>query len=273
MTYALKIGDEKSQVQGFLYFDVTTNFGETHSGSVSSHPLDAGVSVSDHYIAKNPTYQLKGVLSAADISGISSVIKVDGQKPMNEHGLPAEPLILDLSGLNKLLPGSVNQFFKTAIPVVKSGGSSIPDFGKIKGVLRDLMSGTYYNQTLKRYQNKMTTLTLFEFSGKVIKSQHKDLVLTSFSIEEDADTGLCIPLSMSFEKVRFVNVEKVTAPKKAATKKTSNKGIKKPTVKECIGANSSAVSSATPSLSSDPKIAGLGSKASFNSLRFGSATD
>lgn len=274
MTIAMKIGDDTSAVRGLLYFDVVTSFGETRSGSVTSFPLDMGVSVADHYIAKNPTYSLKGILSAVDISGVSNNIKIGNDTPLNAHGVPESPSILDFAvGTAKLLPGSISQFYKTAIPTVVDGGSVAPSQEQVKDVLRELMTGVQYSQSLKRYQNKMTTIVLYEMDGNNIKAQHDSLVLTSFAINEDPDTGDCIPLELSFEKIRFVTVEKVAPAKSAITKKKVNKGVKKPEIKQCVGANSTETASGIPGLSSDPKTAGLGSNSSFNAMRFGSATD
>ena len=234
MTIAMKIGDDTSAIRGLLYFDVVTSFNETRSGSATSFPLDVGVSVSDHYIAKNPTYQLRGILSNVDISGLSSGFKVENASPMNAHAQPRTPAILDFSvGTSKLLPGAASQFYKTAIPEVIGGGNNAPSQEQIKDVLRELMTGVQYSQNLKRYQNKMTLITLYELDGASIKTQHGDLVLTSFSIDEDENTGDCIPLNLSFEKVRFVTVEKVTPSTSKATKKTANKGVKKPTKRVC----------------------------------------
>jgi hypothetical protein len=269
MTIAIKIGDDTSAVRGLLYFDVVTNFSESRNGSVTSFPLDFGASVGDHFIAKNPTYKLKGILSAADISGVSSKVKIGDSSPINAHAQPEIPSILDFAvGTAKLLPGSLSQFYKTAIPTVVDGGSVAPSQEQVKDTLREVMTGVQYNSTLKRYQNKMTTVVLYELDGANIKTQHTDLVITSFDIDEDAETGDCIPLSMSFEKIRFVTIEKVTPKSKAATKKTAKKGVKKPTTKECKTANSPYELKGIPE---DPKIPNQGP--SFNQLRLRGVLD
>ena len=275
MTLAVKIGDDNSPVRGLMYFDVVTSFSETRQGSVTAFPLDAGVSIADHYIAKNPTFQVKGILSAVDITGVSSTVKVDGSAPINSKARPESPLIVDFSmGITKLLPGSINQFFKTSIPSVIAVGGITPTEDKVKEVLRELMTGVYFNSATKRYQNKMTPITLYEMDGGNIKSSHTDLVLTNFSIDEDAESGDSnIPLTLTFEKVRFVAVEKTAGtnkakqPKKVA--KNVKKGVKTPTVKDCVAANvpavaktiSTAAVSATKSVVfvKDPKAGPLGS--------------
>lgn len=263
MTLAVKIGDDTSPVRGLMYFDVVTSFSETRQGSVTAFPLDAGVSIADHYIAKNPTFQLKGVLSAVDVTGVSSTVKIDGNSPINAKGLPDTPLIVDFSmGVTKLLPGSLSQFFKTAIPDVVGTGAIAPTEDKVKEVLRELMTGVYFNSATKRYQNKMTPIVLYELEGGNIKSSHTDLVLTNFSIDEDAETGSDnIPLTLTFEKVRFVSVEKTTPaskakqPKKVAKK--IKKGVKTPPVKDCVTANSNVITTTLPlsgiRLPSDPR--------------------
>lgn len=261
MTIAMKIGDDTSSITGLIYFDVVTSFNETRSGSVTAFPLDFGVSVSDHYIAKNPTYQLRGILSAADITGVSSGVvisdnaasSVSGPKPVNSHAQPPSPSILDFSvGTAKLLAGSSDQYYKTSIPEVVAGGGEMIEQEQVKTLLREIMYGVDYSSTLKRYQNKMTLITLYMLDGKDITSKYDNLVLTSFSIDEDENTGECIPLNLSFEQVRFVSVEKVSVSTNNATKKTSNKGVKNPTKK---------VIPETPNPATDPKI--IGNK-SFN---------
>lgn len=246
MTLAVKIGDDTSPVRGLMYFDVVTSFSESRQGSVTSFPLDAGVSIGDHYIAKNPSFQVKGVLSAVDITGTSSKVKVEGNTPINSKALPESPLVIDFSlGITKLLPGSINQFFKTSIPEVVGVSSIAPTEDKVKEVLRELMNGVHYNNATKRYQNKMTPIVLYEMDGANIRASHTDLVLTSFSIDEDVESGDGnIPLSMTFEKVRFVVVEKVTPASKAkpdVKKKvasTAKKGVKSVVKKDCIAGNS-----------------------------------
>lgn len=270
MTIVVKIGDDKSHVKGVLYFDVVTSFSEKRGGQVTAFPLDSGVSIADHFIAKNATFEVRGVLSAVDISGTSSRVTIDGSKPNNAKEQPETPSISDTgTGLMSLLPGSINQFFKTSIPQVSSSSRVVQTEEKVKEVLRELLSGRYYNEALKRWQNRMTPVTLYEMSGTNIRTMHTDLVLTDFSIDEDADSGsFNIPLSLTFEKVRFVKVEKTKkgTPKPSAAKKVkaaAKKGVKAQAAKVCKDVPA-ANTGQTVQLPSQPKLPSGSS--SFSSL-------
>ena len=50
MTIALKIGNEESQVRGFIYLDAVVSYTKTLGGKVTSFPVDSGVQISDHFI-------------------------------------------------------------------------------------------------------------------------------------------------------------------------------------------------------------------------------
>ncbi len=270
MTLAIKIGDDTSAIRGLIYFDVVTKFSEDVSGDVSSFPLDMGASVSDHYSAKNPTFQIQGLLSAADVTGESFRFSLDGSRPINSKAQPRTPSILDFSvGVSRLLPGSATQFFKKAVPEVIDGGSALKSDQHVKDLLRELMTGVRFNSTLNRYQNNSTLVTIFELDNGNIVAQHKDLVITHFSIDEDPDTGDCIPLSLTLERVRFAFVEKVEAKKKPQTRKTAKKGSKSPVKQECTAANGQA--QGAQSVAGEPRFPALPSinnpALSFNTLK------
>ena len=253
MTLAIKIGDDTSAVQGLIYFDVVTQFSEDVSGDVANHPLDMGASIVDHYSAKNISYQLKGVLSAVDLTGVSGKVRVDGKLPSNAADQPQTPTILDFAvGVAKYLPGSVSQFYKTAVPEVVDGGSRTKAINHVRDTLREVMSGVQYSNTLKRYQNKMTTCTIYEMDGSSIVAQHTDLVITKFSVDEDVDTGDSLPISMSLEKVRFVSIEKVEPKSKPKTRKTVKKGVKTPPKQQCTAANGEAAGAS--SVAGEPRL-------------------
>ena len=252
MTLVIKIGDDNSAIRGLIYFDVVTKFSEDVSGDVSAFPLDMGASMSDHYSAKNPTFQIQGILSAADITGSSNRFNLDGAKAVNANAQPRTPSILDFSvGVAKYLPGSVSQFYKTAVPEVIDGGGELKSVQHVKDIFRELMTGIRYNSTLNRYQNNSTLVTVYELDGSNIVAQHQDLVVTHFAVDEDADTGDAIPIALTLEKVRFASVEKVQTKKKPQTKGTAKKSAKSPVISECKGANDTA--SGAPYVSGEPR--------------------
>ncbi len=265
MTLAIKIGDDNSAIRGLIYFDVVTKFAEDVSGDVSAFPLDMGASMSDHYSAKNPTFQIQGILSAADITGGSNRFNLDGAKAVNANAQPRTPSILDFSiGVAKYLPGSVSQFYKTAVPEVIDGGGELKSVQHVKDIFRELMTGIRYNSTLNRYQNNSTLVTVYELDGSNIVAQHQDLVVTHFTVDEDADTGDAIPIALTLEKVRFASVEKVQTKKKPQTKKTTAKGAKSPAKQQCSVANGDA--NGATSVTGQPAMPQFSSE-SFNAFK------
>lgn len=222
MTIALKIGDEDSQVKGFIYFDAVTVYTKTLGGKVTSFPVDSGVNISDHFIVNNPKFTIEGVISGADISGISDKVQINGEKPMNARPLPKTPLIEDEgTGLLKFLPSALKQFVSSSDTKVSTFATMNTSAPAVEGFLDSLMSGTYYNAADKRWRNKMTITTLYEMYGQNFSNAHTDLVITDVSRSETVENGEALFLSITLEKVRRVVLEKTEMTKKA------NKAVKK----------------------------------------------
>lgn len=231
MSIALKIGDDESEVQGFLYLDAVTMYSKSLKGRVSSHPVDSGANIADHFIAENPKFSLRGVVSDVEISGVSDMVNLEGRVPMNAISLPATPLIQGQEKSLQYLPSAVRQFFERKEATVGVSDATTPsNIPAVEALFRQLMTGLSYNQTDRRWRNKMTLTTLYEMNGYNFSNAHTDLVITSVEFSEDPDSGDALYLDISLEKVRFATLKSTELPKKATSNKkkkvagTSDKG-------------------------------------------------
>lgn len=215
MTIALKIGNDDSQVKGFIYLDAVTSYTRNMGGKVTSFPLDSGVNISDHFIGNNRKFQLEGIITGADLTGLSDLVKIDNQKPMNARKQPQAATVEGPSGDLSFIPSGVSQFFQSKdvkVSGVQGGTFSVPE---IEELLSNLLTGSFYNAAEKRWRNKMVTTVLYEMDGVNFANARTDLVITDVSIREDAETGDALFISMSLEKVRFVTLDKTEMPKNA----------------------------------------------------------
>lgn len=230
MSLAIKFGDSRdlNSLTGFIYFDAVQSYQKSFSGKLTSHPIDAGASISDHFYSDNPQFNLSAVVSGIDISNIPQKIIIDNETPLNVNIQPDAVSVNNFySNLTQILPDSVLQFMSTNNFSITGGNQPRKDYKRdIQFLLETLMSGLYFNETRKRWENRVTPVTLFELDGSVFSHSYSDLVMTSMEISEGIDDWTSLNLDMKFEKARFVTLEKVDAPKttKKGTKTTQNKG-------------------------------------------------
>lgn len=232
MSLAIRFGDNKdsSQLSGFLYFDVVTKYSKQLSGQVTSHPLDAGVNITDHYTAENPKYSIVGVISSADISGVPLNLLVDGEKPLNVNQQSNAVQIDDsYAGTLSGISGTLASFLRERTNTVRVDASQRTDYkSQVNSLIERLMTGILYDEKAKKLKNRMTLITLYGFDGNVLDTESDDLVMTSFSVDEDADSGTGMFISMTLEKVSFVTLQKAELPKDvSATLSKSAQGTSK----------------------------------------------
>lgn len=218
MTIALKIGNEDSEVRGFIYLDAVTSYSRSLTGKVTSFPVDSGANISDHFIANNQKFTLDGVVSGVDITGLSDKVNINGEKPLNAREQP-RTIGIDAgsNGLLKFLPSAVQQFISSPSPKVTVYGQVNTSAPAVEALFETLMTGVYYNAVDKRWRNKMTLTTLYEMSGSNFINAHTDLVITDVTKQETVEGGEALHLSISFEKVRLVTLDKTDMPKNAAS--------------------------------------------------------
>lgn len=217
MTIALKIGNEYSKVQGFVYLDAVTSYTRNLSGKVTSFPVDSGANIADHFIAETPKFTIEGVISDVDITGISDKIKVGDEKPLNAKSQPNAAQIVGQEAALKYLPSAVLQFFERTDASVSVDSASQTNIPAVEMLFEELMRGSYYNQTNGRWYNKMTPAVIYEMNGSNFVNAHTDIVIKDVQFKEDPDGGDALYLSLSAEKVRFVTVDQTDMPKLART--------------------------------------------------------
>jgi len=235
MSLAIKFGDstDETSLSGAIYFDVVTNYTKNLSGKVTEHPIEAGASITDHYISRNPIYSVSGIISHIDFSPVASMLSLDGETVFNNQVPPAPVVINDLgAGLAKVIPGVVGQFLQLNKPSVLLDSSERFNYKlSLENFFETVMHGMFYNETRKRWENRMTPCILFELEGSVPNKPIPNLICTSVAINEDENSGDALVLNITFEQVTFVTLEKVDAPKPQkksptarATAEKSNKG-------------------------------------------------
>lgn len=250
MSLALKIGDDSSQVKGFVYFDAVTAFNKDITGKVTSHPIETGTNISDHFINDNPKFTIKGIISDVDITGTSSLIEVEDGSPINSRERPVTPVIKEQEDTYRFLPSAAKQFFERTEVEVEGPDSTPSAIPSVDAIFRQLMDGVYYNQADRRWRNSSTTVVLYEMDGANFVNAHTDLIITSYSVEETADTGDALTVSMTLEKVRFASLQSTDIPSKVSRAnrgKVSGTTLKgKPTTE--TGASDSSSASAPKSV-------------------------
>jgi hypothetical protein len=233
MSFSLKWGDESPENAGFIYFDAVTNWQQNYSGKVTSHPVDGGGNISDHFIRDNPKFTLSGVISSIDLSVNSWLIAdpVDQSTPLNVRVAPASVNVqsTDLSVLNRFIPNSLGQFIPDNLPSVESDSSRDAGQQIVESVkdalIRLIYSGKTYNETTKQFDSIVNTVTIYEYGGQngtsIVRAwpefPTEKLVVTNVVFREDVNTGQGLYCDITFEQVEFVSLQKVEIPKRVVS--------------------------------------------------------
>lgn len=224
MSLAIKWGDSNRQDKpsGFIYLSAVTSYTQDYRGQVTKHPVDAGASITDHFVKENSVYNISGVVSGADISYIPFSVAYEffGGQPGNTLIQPAEINITEEgSGLLKYLPGSVGQFLTPSLPTVQMFGESRVDFF-VEELTRDqltyLMEGVTYDPIKDKVVSNVQLVSLYEFDGISLRYIIPRLVITNLRIREDSTTGNALHLDLTLEQVTFALLEKTEIPKDVA---------------------------------------------------------
>jgi len=213
LTLALQWGFDNSPnnppvTQGFIYFDAVTSFSRSYTGSVSKHPIDGGGLITDHFTRENPILQISAVISAVDISSRQvQIVDYDGNTPTNSRTVKEA---VKISGSDnkfyKLLPASAGQFFKPKNPDIILASQNVDIIDQIKDLLISL------------FEDKVELVKLFEYdNGNLRKRPIENLVMTSFVIKEDSDTGECLECDITLEQVSFAINKKTQIPQSVSS--------------------------------------------------------
>jgi|SRR5690625_1243713 len=220
MTIAIKFGDvnDPDSVSGVVYFDAVVKYGKQYGGRVASHPIEAGANITDHYISQNKKYQVQGVISEVDFSPLSTLVAFDGEAPMNAATPPSPVTVGGVNEWRSLIPDVVSQFLGNSYPNAEADRFERTNFySQVEEAMEEILHGLYYNQERERLENRATLVTMFEMEGNsVIPSKTiENLLITSFRINEEEETGSAMFFEMTLEQVMIVSSEQAEAPSPA----------------------------------------------------------
>lgn len=236
MSFAIKWGQfDESDNAGMIYLDAVTAYTQNYSGSVTKHPVDAGATITDHYIRDNPVFTLSGVITNVDISTGSYLISdLNDNAPFNVDFPPNTVSVesTDKSVLSKFIPDVVGQFLPESTPEITIDDPRADLIDQIRDALVSRTTGMRYNYDTARFEPTVEIVQLFEFDEKnLLRRIINNLVITSIRFNEDATTGHGLYVDITFEQITFVRLRKVDIPpevsslikKKAETKQTLGK--------------------------------------------------
>lgn len=217
MTIAVTFGNlgDKNSLSGAFYFSAVTKYDRQFKGKVTEHPIEAGSEITDHFISENPVYRVSGVVSSVDFTNIPTYLNLDGQAPINDQPMP-NPVYVSNMGhqLQALIPDVVGQF----LPNLPTANVNIQmehrenKRDEIEDLLKEILTGLFYNEERARWENRMTLSKLFMIEGVTPNPPIEDLVLTEVSVSEDENSGDELFLDLTFEQVKFVTLESADAP-------------------------------------------------------------
>lgn len=240
MSIAIRIGQSGQKSSALFYLNTTTRYQTNYRSQTSKYPLDAGVSITDHVVNENPVIQVSGIISPADISiRTSNLVVPGGETPMNNNRFFSENTNTQiealLSGLKNYLPDVATQFLSSTTPTLQGGQQPDDRTSDILDKVRDLFTRLTYNRRNQSYNNSVVLCTLFELSNAGLRKDVKNLVLTEFTGRYESDHGDALLVDMTFEQVRFVNLQQTTVPRYVSqaismetaimAKETEDKGV------------------------------------------------
>ena len=159
-----------------------TSFDESYTGSVSSHPIESGSTITDHVTSDNDKFKVSGVVSDYDFLNPSKDLALEDAS-LGKSGFP------DASRSE-----STSRF---ANGLLDSGLIDVPDKYRAEYIKRRLID--------IRKNSLLVTILEYPDSGELV--QHTDCILTSLSFKEDENTGYAVYPDMSFEKINVVQVK------------------------------------------------------------------
>lgn len=216
MSIAIKFGElsDPKQLSGLIYLDAVTSYDKNFKGRVTEHPIETGVSISDHFRSDNPTFKISGVISSVDLSPIPYMTSIGGQRPLNAN-YPAIPIVVSdlLSAVARWVPEGARQMGQWFGENVSGMSPVRNNYRKdVETLIETIMNGVYFNQDRGRWENRITLSTIYEMEDNRVDKSYDNCVLTDYKVSEDPETGDALYLEMSFEQVRFATSESVDTP-------------------------------------------------------------
>ncbi len=188
-----------------MYIDAVESYSKSYSSNIAKHPIDKSAVITDHVSRDNPTFSLKGIISAADFhitytrspELLEENIDPAYNAPVNGATISSTASLLDY------LPGSVQQFLSSTNPTTVSVD---PFRGFSHQVARDRLNRAWEKSeliTLLDYDHDITT-------GRSVSVRRvEDCLIHNYTDNEDVRTGDAFEFTITLEKVRFAYLKEV----------------------------------------------------------------
>lgn len=232
MSLALRWGNDNEEGGGFIYMDSVTAYTQNYSGKVTSHPVDGGANISDHFVKDNNKITISAVITGVDIStGTYLIQDLVGNAPFNSQEAPTAVSVnsTDQSVLKKFIPDSIGQFLSDSTPEVVVDSRRTDLLEQIRQALVDLTSGVLFNEKTGQFDPNIQIVRLFEYDKTLLRKVINNLVMTNLIFKEDPNMGYGLYCDMTFEQITFAFLKKTTIPKditNSLKKKASDKSSK-----------------------------------------------
>lgn len=189
---------------GVVYLlETVTSLQESRTGQMATHPVEGGVSISDHVVVGHPVFNITSILSAedfgADFIGGGAVSDLF-QESLRTQGLedailiaknPTTPVQIVSQGsstLIRLLPEAATAFLDTTklpeIQIQQTNPESVED---IKEGLIDIFS-------------RSAPIDLIFINQNVVEKVVKNCVITSLTVSVSPDMGEALEVALTVEK-------------------------------------------------------------------------
>lgn len=237
MSLVLQFGNNggPEEISAVYYINVVESYTKTVNGKLSKHPLDSGVNISDHFISENMVFNIRGVITSADIT-FDAYTTSFAATGANNIERTEPPVAVSVDGsktlLNKFLPDAIGQFLSPLEPEVIGDETEVVESGpSFSEFIEKMILDVIYNPTTRTYRTSITPVSLYELEGgQYSKAPYTKLVVTDFKVNETPDTGNGCHFDMTLEQARLVELRKEGLPQDVADEvkrqsvPTNNKG-------------------------------------------------
>ena len=205
------------QDDSVMYIDAVENYTKSYNSSLSNHPIDGSAVITDHVTKDNPSFSLKGVISAADFHTtytrhqelLDENINTEFDQPVNGVQITNPSTVLDY------LPGSIQQFLTSTNTAEVT---SDPFRGFSHQVARERLDRAWKKSeiiTILDYDYDITT-------GRSVSVRRiENCLIQNYTDNEDVSTGDAFEFTISFQKVRFAYLKEVDIRVTQASKPSS----------------------------------------------------
>lgn len=187
-----------------LMFTSVTSLSVGLSSNVANHPVERGVSITDHSVNNPDTISLSGLFTSVDFmsAGVESFFFLSESPegtPLTYTGaaaVPADSVTIssnkENSKLSKFIPAGLQNLIKNELPSVEVTPS--PNPASLEGIRLLLTS----------WKESAEVISVLLFDEGLLKDVKKDCLIASINFDESVEDGDALYVQMSLTPVRFV---------------------------------------------------------------------